>query len=60
MMIVRKKKNLNDKMQNQYKCQRCGQLLSSQNDLNQHNKNVHGIEPAEMGKEHEEKKSMTK
>jgi uncharacterized C2H2 Zn-finger protein len=47
-------------MQNQYKCQRCGQILSNQNDLNQHNKSAHNIEPAEMGKEHEEKKSMTK
>jgi uncharacterized C2H2 Zn-finger protein len=38
-------------MRNQYKCQRCGQLLSNQNDLNQHNKSAHGIEPKEMGKE---------
>jgi uncharacterized C2H2 Zn-finger protein len=43
-------------MQNSYKCQRCYQVLSSQNDLNEHNKNVHGIEPAEMGKEREAKK----
>src|SRR5665647_1570816 len=37
--------------QNQFKCQRCNQLLSNQNDLNEHNKKVHGIEPNEMGKE---------
>jgi len=43
-------------MQNQYKCQRCGQLLANQNDLNQHNKSAHNIEPAEMGKGREAKK----
>ena len=44
-------------MQNQYKCQRCGQILSNQNDLNEHNKKVHNIEPDKMGKEPEAKKS---
>jgi uncharacterized C2H2 Zn-finger protein len=44
-------------MQNQYKCQRCGQILSNQNDLNEHNKKVHNIETKEMGKEPEAKKS---
>ena len=44
-------------MRNQYKCQRCGQLFSSKNDLNEHNKKVHNIEPDKMGKEPEAKKS---
>jgi uncharacterized Zn-finger protein len=44
-------------MQNQYKCQRCNQLLANQNDLNEHNKKVHNIEPDKMGKEPEAKKS---
>jgi len=44
-------------MQNQYKCQRCGQILSNQNDLNEHNKKVHNIETKEMDKEPEAKKS---
>jgi len=44
-------------MRNQYKCQRCSQLLSSQNDLNERNKKVHNIEPDKMGKEPEAKKS---
>ena len=44
-------------MQNQYKCQRCNQLLANQNDLNEHNKKVHNVEPDKMGKEPEAKKS---
>lgn len=31
-------------MQSQYKCQRCGQVFASQNDLTRHNKNIHGID----------------
>jgi uncharacterized C2H2 Zn-finger protein len=46
-----------NKTQNQYKCQRCNQLLANQNDLNEHNKKVHNIEPDKMGKEPEAKKS---
>ena len=34
-----------NKTQNQYKCQKDGQTFSSQNDLNEHNKKVHGTEP---------------
>ncbi len=37
--------------QNQYKCQHCGQVFASQNDLNKHNKNIHGIDTeSDMGK----------
>ena len=47
-------------MQNQYKCQRDSQTFSNQNDLNEHNKKVHNIEPDKMGKEPEAKKSTPK
>jgi hypothetical protein len=37
--------------QNQFKCQRDDQTFSSQNDLNEHNKKVHNIEPGVTSKE---------
>jgi uncharacterized C2H2 Zn-finger protein len=43
-----------NQMKGQYKCQRDGQIFSSQEELNQHNKKIHDLETKEIGSELEE------
>jgi len=48
---VRGEEKSRQSAQNQFKCQHCGQVFASQNDLNKHNKNIHGIDTeSDMGK----------
>lgn len=39
-----KETNEEQKTQSQFKCRHCGQIFTSQSDIDRHNKNIHGIE----------------